>query len=58
MEQIFCDETGFTGPDLLNPGQKYFGYASVRMEAQEASERYVPKADAADQRRLPPLTQG
>jgi hypothetical protein len=38
MEQIFCDETGFTGPDLLNPDQKYFGYASVRMEAQEAFE--------------------
>jgi hypothetical protein len=38
MEQIFCDETGFTGPDLLNPDQKYFGYASVHMEEQEASE--------------------
>lgn len=36
MEKIFCDETGFTGPDLLNPDQKYFGYASVCMEEQEA----------------------
>jgi hypothetical protein len=38
MEQIFCDETGFTGPDLLNPDQKYFGYASVRIDSQEATE--------------------
>lgn len=38
MEKVFCDETGFTGPDLLNPDQQFFGYASVRIAPQRAEE--------------------
>jgi Protein of unknown function (DUF3800) len=43
---LFCDESGFTGQDLLNPDQPYFSYSSVLIEPQEAEEIVVQaKAD-------------
>ncbi len=35
---ISFDESGFTGPDLLNEQQPYFVYASHDLSTQEASE--------------------
>ena len=35
---IACDETGFTGSDLLASGQRYFVYASHRLDDSEAWE--------------------
>lgn len=35
--RLFCDESGFTGPDLLGPSP-YFTYASVAIEDDEAKE--------------------
>jgi hypothetical protein len=29
--QVSCDESGHTGPDLLNVDQRYFAYASVTL---------------------------
>ncbi len=34
--QISCDESGHTGPDLLSPDQRYFAYASVNIDDDEA----------------------
>ena len=34
---VFCDESGFTGEDLLNPSQRYFSYASVAIHPDEAA---------------------
>ena len=34
---IFCDESGFTGQNLLNPEQRYFAYGSVAIAPSEAS---------------------
>lgn len=34
--KIACDEAGHTGPDLLSPDQKYFAYASVAIDDDEA----------------------
>lgn len=38
MTNLFCDESGFTGQDLLNPDQQYFSYSSVLMNPLEAGE--------------------
>jgi hypothetical protein len=38
MLSLFCDESGFTGQDLLNPDQPYFGYSSVLIDPLEADE--------------------
>jgi len=35
---IYCDEAGYTGPDLLDDNQPYFVYASLHIAEQEASE--------------------
>ena len=37
-QKIYFDESGFTGNNLLNPDQKYFIYASVASDDQEARE--------------------
>ena len=34
--QIACDEAGFTGPDLLAPAQRYFAFASVSTNDDDA----------------------
>jgi hypothetical protein len=36
--EIYCDEAGFTGENLLNPSQRYFGYGSVAISAADASD--------------------
>lgn len=36
--KIACDEAGHTGPDLLSVEQRYFAYASVAIEDDEAFE--------------------
>src|SRR6266478_1049068 len=38
MLTLFCDESGFTGQDLLNPDQLYFSYSSVLIDPLEADE--------------------
>ena len=38
MLSLFCDESGFTGQDLLNPDQPYFSYSSVLIDPMEADE--------------------
>ena len=38
MPILYCDESGFTGQDLLNADQRYFSYASVLIDQVEASE--------------------
>lgn len=38
MINLFCDESGFTGQDLLNPDQQYFSYSSVLIDPLEADE--------------------
>jgi hypothetical protein len=35
---MFCDESGFTGQDLLNPDQLYFSYSSVLIAPEEAEQ--------------------
>jgi Protein of unknown function (DUF3800) len=35
---IACDESGYTGPDLLNKDQRFFAYASIAISDTEASE--------------------
>jgi len=35
---ISCDEAGHTGPDLLHPEQRYFGFASIAIQDGEAWE--------------------
>lgn len=35
--KIYCDESGFTGPELLR-GSPYFTYSSIAIEPQEAEE--------------------
>jgi len=35
-QNIYFDESGFTGNNLLNPGQRFFAYASVATDDQEA----------------------
>lgn len=36
--EVFCDESGATGENLLNPNQKYFAYSSVAIPSAEAEE--------------------
>ena len=38
MPTLYCDESGFTGPDLLNKDQPFFSYGSVLIDPVEASE--------------------
>jgi hypothetical protein len=38
MTNLFCDESGFTGQDLLNRDQPYFSYSSVLIDPLEADE--------------------
>jgi hypothetical protein len=38
MTNLFCDESGFTGQDLLNQDQPYFSYSSVLIDPLEADE--------------------
>ena len=38
MLQISCDEAGHTGPDLLHPDQRFFGFGSVAIPDAEARE--------------------
>lgn len=35
-QEIYCDESGFTGNDLLNKSQPYFTYASIAIRNEEA----------------------
>ena len=35
---VYCDEAGFTGENLLNREQRFFGYAAVAVEPVEADE--------------------
>jgi hypothetical protein len=35
---IFCDESGYTGPDLLDPQDPYFSFASVAVSPDEANK--------------------
>jgi hypothetical protein len=35
---VFCDESGFTGEFLLDRRQRYFSYASITIEPEEANE--------------------
>lgn len=35
---IFCDESGSTGQNLLNPDQRFFAYGSVAIDPAEASD--------------------
>ncbi len=37
-QRIYFDESGFTGNNLLNPDQKFFAYASVATDDQEAED--------------------
>lgn len=38
VQQIYFDESGFTGNNLLHPQQKYFAYGSVATDEDEAKE--------------------
>ena len=38
LQEIYCDESGFTGNDLLDQGSTYFAYASVAINHEEATE--------------------
>jgi hypothetical protein len=51
---IACDESGHTGPDLLQKDQRYFAYASIAMGDTEAYE-IIQKARAAHPVQMPEL---
>src|SRR4051812_36391066 len=34
--EIYCDESGYTGPDLLQDQQPHFSYAGVALSLEEA----------------------
>ncbi len=51
---IACDESGHTGPDLLQKDQRYFAYASVAISDAEAYE-IIQKARAAHSVQMPEL---
>ena len=38
IQEIYCDESGFTGNDLLDQGSTFFAYASVAVSNEEATE--------------------
>ena len=37
-QRVFCDESGFTGDNMLDSQQPFFTYASVAMDEKEAEE--------------------
>jgi hypothetical protein len=37
-QEIYCDESGFTGNNLLNKNQPYFTYASIAIRNEEAKD--------------------
>lgn len=45
---VSCDEAGHTGPDLLNPDQRFFAFASVAIPDNEAKE-IIDRARAENQ---------
>lgn len=51
---IACDEAGHTGPDLLAPDQRYFGFASVAVDDIEAA-KFIDNARAANPVQMPEL---
>lgn len=51
---IACDESGYTGPDLLHRDQRYFAYASVVISDDEASG-IIKRARATDPVQMPEL---
>jgi hypothetical protein len=51
---VACDEAGHTGPDLLAPNQRCFGFASVAVGDIEAAE-FIGKARAANPVQMPEL---
>ncbi len=51
---IACDESGHTGPDLLQKDQRYFAYASVAINDAEAFE-LIQRARAAHPVQMPEL---
>jgi hypothetical protein len=51
---IACDEAGHTGPDLLAPDQRYFGFSSVAIGDTEATE-IIRKARADHPIQMPEL---
>lgn len=38
LREIYCDESGFTGQNLLDPDQRFFAYGSVAISPEEATE--------------------
>ncbi|MEG4070921.1 DUF3800 domain-containing protein [Microcoleus sp. Pol11C2] len=38
LQEIYCDESGFTGNDLLDKKDTVFAYASVALKHEEATE--------------------
>ena len=38
---LYFDESGYTGPDLINSKQPYFSLASIRMTDEEIAQRWV-----------------
>lgn len=36
-QEIYCDESGFTGNNLLYPNQPFFTYASIAISNEEAA---------------------
>jgi len=38
IQEIYCDESGFTGNNLLDQGSTFFAYASVAINHEEATE--------------------
>jgi len=38
IQEIYCDESGFTGNDLLDQGSTFFAYATVAINHEEATE--------------------
>jgi hypothetical protein len=51
---IACDESGHTGPDLLQKDQQYFAYASVAISDAEADD-LIRKARATHPVQMPEL---
>ncbi len=51
---IFCDESGYTGPDLLNPQQRHYAFASVAVGNDDAY-RLIEAARRAHRVQMPEL---
>ena len=54
MLQVSCDESGHTGPDLLNVDQRYFAYASVILTDNQSFE-IIQRARASYRINMPEL---